>query len=57
MGREEDHIVRPRDLNRTYATWNLPVEQAIIQVCYGVVGGDPSTLKMVPYEVDDGYLV
>lgn len=54
MSREEDHIVRPRDLNNhTYATWNLPVEQAIIKSVMESDGGDPSTLKMVPYEVDD----
>ena len=54
MSREEDHIVRPRDLNdRTYATWNLPVEQATIRSVMESDGGDPSTLKMVPYEVDD----
>ena len=54
MSREEDHIVRPRDLNdRTYATWNLPVEQATIRSVMESDGGNPSTLKMVPYEVDD----
>ena len=54
MSREEDHIVRPRDLNyRTYTTWNLPVEQATIRSVMESDGGDPSTLKMVPYEVDD----
>lgn len=46
MSREEDHIVRPRDLNdRTYATWNLPVEQATIRSVMESDGGDPSTLK------------
>ena len=54
MSREEDHIDRPRNLNgKTYATWNLPVEQATIKSVMETDGGDPSTLKMVPYEVDD----
>ncbi len=39
--------------NHTYATWNLPVEQATIRSVMESDGGDPSTLKMVPYEVDD----
>ena len=46
-------FVRVTFNDRTYATWNLPVEQATIRSVMESDGGDPSTLKMVPYEVDD----
>ena len=57
MSRKDDGITRPREMqNHTYATWNLPVEQATVKSVVQTDGGDPESIKMVPYEVDDEVL-
>ena len=54
MSRKDDGITRPREMqNHTYATWNLPVEQATVKSVVQTDDGDPESIKMVPYEVDD----
>ena len=54
MSREEDGITSPKGLEgHTYATWDLPVEQATIKRVMEVDGGDYSKLELVPYTVDD----
>ncbi len=39
--------------NHTYATWNIPVEQAIVKAVVEQDGGDFSKVKLVPYTTDD----
>lgn len=54
MSRAEDDITSARGMeNHTYATWNLPVEQATIKQIVEADGGDYSKVELVPYEVDD----
>lgn len=54
MSRAEDGITSAKAMEgHTYATWNLPVEQATIKQIVESDGGDFSKVKMVPYEVDD----
>ena len=54
MSRQEDGITTARAMeDHTYATWELPVEQATIKQVVEADGGDYSKVKMVPYEVDD----
>ena len=54
MSREEDGITSPKGLEgHTYATWDMPVEQATIKRVMEADGGDYSKLELVPYTVDD----
>ena len=54
MSRAEDGITSAKGMEgHTYATWNMPVEQATIKQIVEADGGDFSKVKMVPYEVDD----
>ncbi len=54
MSRAEDGITSAKGMeDHTYATWNMPVEQATIKQIVEADGGDFSKVKMVPYEVDD----
>ncbi len=54
MSRAEDGITSARGMaDHTYATWNMPIEQATIKQIVEADGGDFSAVKMVPYEVDD----
>lgn len=54
MSRAEDGITSAKGMeNHTYATWNIPVEQATIKQVVTADGGDFSKVKMVPYETDD----
>ena len=39
--------------NHTYATWDMPVEQATIKDVVEADGGDYSKINLVPYNVDD----
>lgn len=51
---KDNGIDTPKDLeNKTYATWDLPVEQAMIRDIMQKDGGDFSLLKMVPSTVTD----
>ncbi|MBE6469895.1 MAG: ABC transporter substrate-binding protein [Coriobacteriaceae bacterium] len=40
-------------MDHTYATWELPIEQGVIQRCVEADGGDFSRVKMVPSTVTD----
>lgn len=54
MSRAEDGITSAKGMeDHTYATWNMPVEQATIKQIVEADGGDFSKVQMVPYEVDD----
>ena len=54
MSRAEDGITSAKGMeDHTYATWNMPVEQATIKQIVEADGGDFSRVQMVPYEVDD----
>lgn len=54
MSRAADGITSAKGMeNHTYATWNIPVEQATIKQVVTSDGGDFSKVNMVPYEVDD----
>lgn len=54
MSRKEDGITHAAAMeNHSYATWDMPVEQATIKQIMESDGGDFSKLKLVPYNVDD----
>lgn len=47
-------ITSPKGLEgKTYATWELPIEQAILKDCVEADGGDFSKVEMVPEIIDD----
>lgn len=49
MSRKEDGITSPKFMqNHTYATWNMPIEQATVKHVVEKDGGDFSKIKMVP---------
>lgn len=54
MSAAELGITRPAAMEgHTYATWDMPVEQATIRHIVEKDGGDYSKIKLVPYTVDD----
>ena len=54
MSRKSDGITRPKAMQgHTYATWDMPVEQATIKHIVEKDGGDYSKVELVPYNVDD----
>ncbi|MGN0287312.1 MAG: ABC transporter substrate-binding protein [Atopobiaceae bacterium] len=54
MSRKADGITHPAALEgHTYATWDMPVEQATMKQVVTKDGGDWSKVKLVPYETDD----
>ena len=54
MSRAEDNITHPAAMEgHTYATWNMPVEQATVKQCVEADGGDWDKVELVPYETDD----
>ena len=54
MSRAEDGIVSARYMeDHTYATWEMPVEQATIKTVVEADGGDYSRVQLVPYTVED----
>ena len=54
MSRADDGITSAAKMEgHTYATWDLPVEQATIRQVMESDGADYSKLKLVPYTVDD----
>lgn len=54
MSRKEDGITSAKGMEgRTYATWDMPIEQATIKRVIESDGGDYSKVKLVPYTVDD----
>ena len=51
---KEKGIISPKDLmGRKYATWDLPIEKAIIQDVVTKDGGDFSQVQMIPSTVTD----
>ncbi len=51
---KEDGIVSPKDLEgKNYATWELPIETAMMQYIMEKDGGDFSKLNMIPGNVYD----
>lgn len=54
LSRKEDAIVSAKDMSHhSYATWDLPIEQATIKDVVELDGGDYSSITLVPYNVDD----
>lgn len=54
MSRKEDGITTARAMEgHTYATWELPVEQATLKQVVETDGGDYSKIKLVPNTFDD----
>lgn len=54
MSSKENNITSPKDMEgHTYATWEWPIEQAIIKKVMEDDGGDYSKLKLIPQTVDD----
>lgn len=51
---KENNILSPKGMeNKTYATWDLPVEKAMIEHCVKLDGGDPTKVNMLPTYVTD----
>lgn len=51
---KDKNIDSPKDLEgKTYATWDLPVEKAMVQSIMEKDGGDFSKLKLIPSTVTD----
>lgn len=54
MSRADDGITRPAAMEgHTYATWDLPIEQATLRQVVEKDGGDYSKIELVPNTVDD----
>ena len=54
MSAKGSGITSPKGMEgKTYATWELPIEQAILKKCVEDEGGDFSKVKMVPETIDD----
>lgn len=54
MSAKETGIKSPKDMEgHTYATWQLPIEQAMIKKVMEDDGGDYSKLTLIPQSVDD----
>lgn len=54
MSRAADGITRPAAMEgHTYATWELPIEQAMLKQVVEKDGGDFAKVKLVPNAVDD----
>lgn len=51
---KEDNITRPKDMeNKVYATWDSPVEKAIIKQVIEKDGGKYEAIRMIPNTVTD----
>ena len=54
MSEKGNGITSPKGLEgKSYATWEIPIEQAILKECIEADGGDFSKVKMVPEVIDD----
>ena len=54
MSAADNGITSPAKMEgHTYATWELPIEQAILKECVEADGGDFSKVEMVPETIDD----
>jgi ABC-type nitrate/sulfonate/bicarbonate transport system substrate-binding protein len=51
---KEKGILSPKDMeNKVYASWDTPIEKAILKQVISIEGGDYSKVKMVPNTVTD----
>lgn len=54
MSAKELDITSPSKMqNHSYATWELPIEQAILKKCVEDDGGDFDAVEMIPQTIDD----
>ena len=54
LSRAGDGITSAKGLeNRVYATWDSPVEQAMLRYCMEKEGGDFSTVRLIPNNITD----
>ena len=54
MSAKEKGIDSPKKMEgHSYATWELPIEQAIIKRCVEAEGGDFNSIEMLPETIDD----
>ncbi len=54
MSAKEKGIDRPKAMEgHSYATWELPIEQAILKRCVEADGGDFSKVELIPETIDD----
>ena len=54
LSRAEDGITSAKGLeNRTYATWDSPIELAMLRYCMEKEGADFSTVRLVPNNITD----
>ena len=54
LTRKEDGITSARGLeNRIYATWNSPIELAMLRYCIEKEGGDFSKVRLIPNNITD----
>ncbi|MDO4870070.1 MAG: ABC transporter substrate-binding protein [Bacillota bacterium] len=54
MSASDKGITRPKDMEgHSYATWELPIEQAILKDCVEKDGGDFSKVELIPETIDD----
>ena len=54
MSSKGNGITSPKGMEgKSYATWELPIEQAILKDCVEADGGDYSKVKLVPQTIDD----
>lgn len=54
ISRKDKGITSPaKMMDHTYATWEMPIEQGVIQRCVEADGGDFSRVQMVPSTVTD----
>ncbi|APX71151.1 ABC transporter substrate-binding protein [Companilactobacillus allii] len=54
MSRKDDNITHPKELeHKTYATWDSPIEKAMLKNVMEKDGGNYSDLKMIPNNIVD----
>ena len=54
ISRQEDGITSPKGMmNHKYATWDLPIEKAMLKTLVEQEGGDFSKVKLIPSTVTD----
>ncbi len=54
MSAKSKGIESPKDLEgHSYATWELPIEQAILKQCVEADGGNFDSVEMIPETIDD----
>lgn len=54
ISEKSKNILSPKDMQgKKYATWDLPIESAIIKYCVEKDGGNPSEVEFIPAYVED----